>query len=396
MLNTFKVQQTQCVVLACLLALGAVTAQAADPSSAPLVRSSNLKYLGTFKVPAVSGNGFGWGGAALAFNPANNSLYISGHPYDNRTAELRIPAIGGTATILQSLKDATGGKLSSIGNSEARIGGHLVYNNKLYVTGFIYYDGSGSQSVSHFSRSLTLDSGSVSGPYRVGPMGAGFYSGYMSPVPPEWRASIGGPALTGNCCLSIISRTSFGPAAFAFDPENSSSHASPLVYYDSSHQTLGAYGASGSNPKFNGTTRITGVVFPEGTASVLFFGGTGTGNYCYGEASACGDPASDSKGEHAYPYRAYVWAYDAKDLAAVKSGSKQPWAVTPYATWELSQLGNVPAEFGVGGAAYDPETKRLYVSKLLADGDRPLIYVYEIDNAAQSQMPSPPSGLSVQ
>jgi hypothetical protein len=32
---------------------------------------------------------------------------------------------------------------------------------------------------------------------------------------------------------------------------------------------------------FNGTTRITGVVFPSGTASVLFFGMTEA--HCYGE-----------------------------------------------------------------------------------------------------------------
>lgn len=396
MLNTFKVQQTQCVVLACLLALGAVTAQAADPSSAPLVRSSNLKYLGTFKVPAVSGNGFGWGGAALAFNPANNSLFLSGHHYDNFTAELRIPSLGGTATVIQSLRDATGGKLSSIGSGSIRIGGHLVYNNKLIVSAFLYYDGSGAQSVSHFSRSTTLGSGSVTGPYRVGSMGAGFYSGYMGHIPPEWQARLGGPAITGNCCLSIISRTSFGPAAFSFNPDSTSSTAQPLVYYTESNQTLGTYGASGKNPVFNGTTRITGVVFPQGTSSVLFFGMTGVGNYCYGEASACNDPSNSSKGEHAYPYRAYVWAYNANDLAAVRSGSKQPWSIRPYATWELGQLGNVVSDFGVGGAAYDPATNRIYISKKHGDGDNPVIYVYEVDNAAQVSTPRSPMDLLVQ
>ena len=86
---------------------------------------------------------------------------------------------------------------------------------------------------------------------------------------------------------------------------------------------------------FNLATTMAGVVFPEGTRSVLFFGRQGLGKYCYGEASDCGDPVQTSKGGHAYPYAYYVWAYDALDLAAVKSGQRQPWDVKPYAVWEL-------------------------------------------------------------
>jgi beta-glucanase (GH16 family)/chitodextrinase len=372
-----------------LVLLFVSTAQA--QSSSPLVQSGNLKYLGSFKLPTVSGNGFSYGGGALAFNPANNSLFISGHVYDNYSAEVKIPALGGTATILQGLTDATGGKIGSIGSGSIYLGGQLVYNNKLYLSAFLFYDGSGVQTLSHFSRSLTLNSGSATGPYRVGSMGAGYYSGYMGLVPAEWQAKFGGPAITGNCCLSIISRTSYGPAAFSFNPESSSTSAQPLVYYTGDHQTLGEYGASGKHPMFNGTTRITGVVFPEGTASVLFFGSTGIGNYCYGEGASCGDPSNSSKGEHAYPYRAYVWAYNANDLAAVKAGSKQPWSVTPYATWELSQLGDVGGDFSTGGAAYDPATKRIYISKKYGDGDKPVIYVYEVDNAGVSEPSSGPA-----
>lgn len=380
---------------AALAALMLVTASV-QAQSGPLVQSSNLTYLGSFRLPAPSGNGFMYGGTALGYNPANNSLFITGHPHENLTAEVKIPAVGGTATLVQPLTDAFGGRLSSIGTGSARVGGSLVYKNRLYMTGFLYYDGSGAQSNSHFSRAGTSMSGGVTGPYRVGSMGAGFYSGYMGLVPAEWQSKFGGPALTGNCCLSIISRTSYGPAAFAFDPESSGSTAQPLVYYTGDHQTLGTYGASGSNPKFNGTTRITGVVFPQGTSSVLFFGMTGVGSYCYGEAAACNDPSNSSKGEHAYPYRAYVWAYNANDLAAVRAGSRQPYAVTPYATWELSQLGNVVSDFGVGGAAYDPATGRIYVAKKHGDGDNPLIYVYHVNNSAETATPAAPSNVTVQ
>src|SRR5262249_50917062 len=152
---------------------------------------------------------------------------------------ISIPSLGGTASLLQTLVDASEGK--SVGVGTTKIGGNLVYNGKLYFTKYLYYDASGSQTLSHFVRPLDLSvKGQVIGPFRVGPLGAGFYSGYFGLVPEEWQSALGGPVLTGNCCLSIISRTSFGPAAFAIDPtsiENRQS-AAPLVYYPSHHPTL--------------------------------------------------------------------------------------------------------------------------------------------------------------
>jgi hypothetical protein len=334
-------------------------------------------HLGSFKVAAANSDGFGYGGTAIAFNPANRSLFIVGVETQHLTAEIEIPSLDGTAKLLQPLTDSLNGTLRAIGDGELRIGGNLVYRDKLYVTGFLFYDAASVQRTSHFSRPLALDDTAVFGPARAGRLGAGFYSGYMGLVPAAWQARLGGPALTGNCCLSIITRTSFGPAAFAFDPENLG-EARPLVYYTSDRQTLGRYGDRGPNPVFNGSTRITGIVFPEDSASVLFFGTSGVGPYCYGEADACGDPANPYKGEHAHPYRALVWAYDANDLAAVSNRRRQPWDVVPYATWELEALGDVSANFGVGGAAYDPALRRIYVSRKYGDGERPSIHVYEI------------------
>ena len=308
------------LVAAALLA-GSLTAHA--QSTQPLIRKENMVYRGSFKMPAVSGNGFTWGGSAISYNPANNSLFVVGHVYDQAMAEVSIPAMGGTSTVLQALRDPLGGKLGSIGGSGSRrIGGSLVYKNRLYITGFVFYDADNAQRSSHFSRPLTLSNSEVTGPIRVGSQGVGFHSGYMGSIPVEWQTQFGGPALTGNCCLSIISRTSYGPAVSVFDPESTAQTATSLVHYTQDHQTLGTYGASGVHPAFNGTTRITGVVFPNGTASVLFFGMTGVGNYCYGEAAECNDPSNNSKGEHAYPYKAYVWAYNANDLLAVKNGMR--------------------------------------------------------------------------
>ena len=391
-MHTLSLRRTLLTALGTLSLLAAGNAFA---QSTTLVQSTNLVYQGAFTLPNAGGNGFTYGGSALAYNPANNSLFVVGSTLDAQSAEVSIPAIGGTATLLQALTDPLAGKRSQVGGGDVYIGGQLVYKSMLYVSAFVYYDGSGSQTLSHFSRSPTLSQAAVTGPYRVGDMGAGFYSGYMGLVPADWQSAFGAPAVTGNCCLSIISRTSYGPALNAFDPAATTQTAKPLVYYTSTNQTLGTYGASGSHPVFNGSTRVTGVVFPEGSGTVLFFGRTGIGAYCYGEALACNDPAVPYKGEHAFPYRPYVWAYRAADLAAVKAGTKLPWTVVPYATWELPEFGqDYLGEFALGGAAYDPATSRIFLVERM--GSTPArIHVYKVTNVVATPKPAAPASLQV-
>ena len=48
-----------------------------DPTTWPLVQASNLVYQGAFRLPGGSDDGnFVFGGQALAYNPANNSLFV--------------------------------------------------------------------------------------------------------------------------------------------------------------------------------------------------------------------------------------------------------------------------------------------------------------------------------
>jgi hypothetical protein len=63
----------------------------------------------------------GRGAYAVTYNPANNSLFIGGHPYEQRVAEVAIPqSISGTptATALQNMIDPLEGKLGSINPSD--------------------------------------------------------------------------------------------------------------------------------------------------------------------------------------------------------------------------------------------------------------------------------------
>jgi hypothetical protein len=404
---------------------------AGQSSAQTLLQQSDLIYQGAFRLPqgefgSPQYSGFNYGGTALGYNPAHNSLYIVGHDWYQLTAEVSIPQITNsnnlnnlaTATVLQQFSDPLEGKIGSINPSDPnskKIGGQMVYGSQLYVSAYSYYDGGGTQSSSHFVRPTNLSTtGQVSGPYRVGTIGPRFIAGYMTQIPQEWQSAFGGPAVTGQCCLSIISTTSLGPAAFVFNPADVGSKnpvpTTPLVFYPIDHPTLGTWEGNGTpNPIYNMTTGIRGMAFPQGTRSVLFFGTTGLGVSCYGAGTSdlsldrkpvpgesgviyCYDPDNGSKGCHAYPYGNYVWAYDANDLISVKNGQKNPWDVLPYATWSLNSTGS-----GVNGAAYDPSTGRIYLSVGFEDGTMPLIHVFKVNVAGQGDTtpPSAPKGLKI-
>ena len=366
-----------------------------DPNGDHLVQPADLAYQGAFRVPGgmFGSTSFAYGGTALAFNAASNSLFIVGHDWDQLVAEISVPSILtastvsglATATMVQTFADPTEGRMGMVGSGTVKVGGLLPYNGSLYQTVYVYYDAAASQTLSHFISGTNLSvQGDARGPYKVGSLPAGFMSGYFSLIPAAWQAALGGPVLNGQCCLPIISRTSYGPAISAIDPTTigaGTAPATPLLYYPSSDPLLeeGDTGDGWSNTStlFNGTSEVKGVVFPEGTRSVLFFGRQGLGTFCYGEGSACGDPTDSSKGNHAYPYRYYVWAYDANDLAAVKAGQKQPWDVRPYAVWSLSFPFAI-ANAHIQGATYDPATGRIFISQAYGDGELPLIHVFKV------------------
>jgi hypothetical protein len=397
------------VALIAIAALASASAASASGDPPTRLHGSDLRYRGAFSLPrpASDEKTFAYGGTALAADPSRDSLFVVGHDWYQLTAEVTTPPAARAAKpsdlrrarFRQPFVDATDGKIDSTGETGNKIGGQLVYRQRLFGSVYVYYDADGSQTASHWVRpSTSLTAGNAEGLFQLGAqLGAGFVSGYMSTVPWRWRDRLGGPALTGNCCIPIISRTSFGPAAFAFDPEQlgagSRTPVRPLVYYTQDHPTLGAWDATwdpAHGVEFNGATTIRGVVFPNGTRSVLFIGTQGTGRFCYGEGTDdpsldgkptpdgsiyCYDPDDSSKGTHAYPYVPEVWAYDAGDLRAVREGGKRPWQVRPYATWTL----HLPYGSGrVGGAAYDSRRGLIYVSQQYGDGPYPIVHVFAV------------------
>jgi hypothetical protein len=347
--------------------------------------ASSLEYLGAFRLPGDdrNGEGFSFGGKFITLD--GGDLLVSSRTA--KLARLSIPSPVKAATIHElpfavyksDFIAPTAGNWSP----DASMAGVLSIGGKTLTTQIIYYDANNTQRVGLF----------YEGQWRaIGhPLQQGLAAGYMAPVPHEWQAKLKGSVVFGQAEVPIITRTSAGPALFAATPAAVAQiPATPLVYYDSAHQTLGPW--EGSSDVYGGTTAVTGVVLFD--AAALFVGRNGMGPFCYGEGTAlkalhnqvidglryCFDPTSSDKGQHAYPYRYQVWAYDLNDFADVAAGTRDPWSLTPT-VWELP-LPFATVARKLGSAAYDPVTRTLYVSQTEADQDgysyRALIHAFRV------------------
>jgi hypothetical protein len=204
--------------------------------SLPRLQKENVVYDGSFALPvgAINGSRFGYGATAMAFDPQTGTMFMVGHDNDQMATEISIPQLRdprvtalAVASPVQKFFDPTDGAWQSIGPREmVKVGGLLPWGGKLLVSMFSYYDSNGTQAASHLIGSRDLSAtNDAGGPYKIGNLKTGYTSGYMTVVPEAWRTALGGPALAGNCCIPIVSRTSFGPALFAFDPEDVGSSA---------------------------------------------------------------------------------------------------------------------------------------------------------------------------
>jgi hypothetical protein len=365
------------------------------PTSSSVLQASDLVHTRYFRLPREASNdqSFAFGGAIIALDATTQTLFALSH--NGALAEVSIPTEDGAfATYVQGFVDPSDGTIAARFGDLAAPAGLLVLGPQLLVTASVYYDAMNTQRVSHFTRSRDLfDSSKTSELVSVWDADkTGFTAGYLAHIPVAWQARLHGTVLTGQCCIPIVSRTSWGPAAFAYTPGDATP-ATPLLYYTGEHPTLGRWDSSG--PMYGGTTAMGGVVLIDNTA--LFFGRNGTGPFCYGNGTSdpanagttapdgegyCFDPSSSDKGQHASPYRYQVWAYALADFAAVAAGTKRPWELVPV-VWEL-ELPTPPdaAMTGLGSPAYNPATRELYLPQQRADQDgfayRASIHVFHI------------------
>ncbi len=412
-------------LLSAAIALGGTAASmaATAPSALPLVQQSDITYLGAFALPSwangnIGASSFEYGGHAVTpyTDPSTgkSTLFMEGHAQKpGNVAQVEIPSTFVKSTTwsalpmaktLQPFADVADGKMNALDLTNLFnpifVYGLLPFNGRLIVGASSSY--SSTQTTSHGVSNLTLSSSgdfkgwyafSASAPSRA-------LGGPMAPIPAEWQSSFGGPALTGQCCISVTGSTSAGFSLTVFNPDDvgvkSPIPGTTVLFYSLDHPQCGALHCEATqNSNYNLTTVYGGMAFIPGTRTVLFVGAMGTGPYCYGSASDCGNDSAllDVKGPHAQPYRYQVWAYDANDLIAVKNGSKQAYQPQPYAIWSLDGM-PYSGNDKIKGAGYDPATGRLYVTQDY--GTNPRVEVYQVGKATAAVSPNPPTGLAIQ
>ena len=405
----------RCRLALVTLALGAAAAAlAVTPDQQPLIQKTDFTYLGAFALPQgdFGGSRFGYGGCGLSFhrNPAGGqaTLFMQGHAwYPGQVAQVAVVAEASLvrsndwnalpqASVLQNFSDITEGRLATSIGDGASVYGMLPYAGRLIVGASMFYDAGGDQVNSHGVSGLTLaNTGDFQGFFPMnGTANPRSQGGYMTLIPSEWQALLGGPAVTGKGGLPIISTNGCGPSATVFDPADvgvtNPIPGTTVLFYPLADPL---YAVDSTNGFFVLGTEIVGIAFPRGSRSVLFFGKHGTGPYCYGCGcdsgtlgsptcattvdcpEYCYDPADGSKGTHAYPYRHQVWAYDATQLVNVKNGTVQASDVQPYAIWRMDEM-DTSGSASMVGAAYDPDSSRLYVAE--GYGEEPHVHVYRI------------------
>lgn len=377
-----------------------VTVPTPVPSAKPIF---TLKR--TFRLPRTVSNGvsFEFGGGPLALDPATHTLFATSR--SGQVAELSIPGAGVEfCGYLQGFADPSEGAiLNTLGqrNSDgsitplAGLTGLVVTPTGLTGNALIYYDANGNQQVSHFNRPRDLSSRGLTSPlYSVG--APGLTAGYMTNIPTAWQSRLKGTVLTGTFGSPIVSRGSLGPTAFSFTPgAPGPTQVTPLVYYPSTHPTLGTYALGPANPVYNMTAKGDGAVIVKDTLVVFGISGIGVQKYGSGTGDPtldgkptgegsdvwCYDPVNSAKGTHAYPYRYQTWSYPLADLEKVANGFLQPWALVPDVA--VLPLPTPEQTFtGLGGAVYDESVGSVYVSQLRADVDgyayRPIITEFSV------------------
>ncbi|MBX2817069.1 MAG: hypothetical protein KTR24_13770, partial [Saprospiraceae bacterium] len=319
--------------------LGLLQGQAGSPTTQPLIQQSDVRYLGSFRLPTHDdqGNRLTYGGKGLGHNPTRNSLFLQCHDHDGGLTEVSIPSFGAEASILQPCTDVFEGATVDQDVNGTHISGNLVYKGRLITTEIAWYDADNTQGLTH-GVSASLDFANednflgffafhseVAAPPRA-------LAGYMGFVPTEWQGLLGGPAITGQAAVSIIGSSSDGPALTVFDPATlgamDSLEGTTVLYYPSP-QSHPDFGANGS--------QVAGVAFPTGTRSVLFWGTRALNPYCYGSPQDCPYSCSTHQGPH-NQYKHTIWAYDANDFLDVMAGSKAPWELQHYARWEWDDI----------------------------------------------------------
>lgn len=386
------------------------------PSVSGRVTDQDFTYLGAFRLPEV----FAWGALGMCHDPGGNSgtgtLLITGlttRPAEFGVVSIPQPQCQSDWTQLPEA-DLISGPRSFDGNLvEAELGATAEYAS---ASGIEIVAAQGSQQTAKLYGSIDcwycvaeetfntlfmseLDGSHPRGMYHVGPRDLPFHGNKSGDFLFKVSDAYAARYLGGRNLITGKTRGAFngsmGPTLFAVRPWDSEEpsgnlDAVALLWYRLNWDCASP-NVTGKSlcdyPDFTMCDKWEGGAYVEtdGRAAIVLWGRKGLGNNGYGEppAGAC----SLYKGYHCDPYERQAIFYDVLELAEVAAGQRDPWSVRPYLTWRPEEFYNRDAQGHacgeLGGVAYDPLQKRIYViEKSLpaynAD-DQAVVHVWQVN-----------------
>ena len=408
--------------------------QKAHASTATRINpTTDLEYLGAFRVPTESSGGTSWsyGGEGLGYWPNGDptgpsdgftgSLFGIGHGDVNYVSEITIPVpvISPTknlsdlnrATTLQPFTDVSNGRMYSyvqVNDVQYLPAQGAQTTDKLYWSMYDYYVPAEEKLLGWSELDFTNLNSTGAWKLTVPSLNStAAQVRHLLEIPQGWAdVYTPGKYLAASRRRPGQSGGSYAPSLYAIAPWNDGNpppdgaalSTVQLMYYPSA-----AYAppGAGSTHEF-----ADGAWLAVGSKQALIFAGTKTvGSYDNG-LEYYGSPhphfGEGSKGQHADPNFASILFYDPDDLAAVAQGTMEPYEPQPYAQINLQQYmfnDNPSAVDALGGVAYDRDHQLLYVMEKKVDANKPIVHVWSVaDNgvsALDTTPPIPPEGLQL-
>ncbi|MDD5382607.1 MAG: hypothetical protein PHH60_03015 [Candidatus Margulisbacteria bacterium] len=422
--------------------LGGTTTTITIPAG--LVTPSDLVYLGAFRLPdgGDDAHSWSWGGTGATYYPNGDpsgpvdgypgSIYGIGHDQHCYVSEINIPApvisagknlsALNTATALQPFTNVRAGVGSlEVFTEQARVdieylpaqGGQT--SGKLYLCWGQHFQETGSEQETASHMWCDLDLTNSHGAWWVGHQSLYSVNDYLFEIPANWAATYASGKLLATGRYRDGGWSGMGPCLFAIAPwnygnppaNNTVMAETPLLLY--SNTRGGDTTSHKINNYQNSDTWSGGAWLTAGSkAAVIFVGtkGTGTTEAWYGFSNGVRYPIDDppeipvppippyphdDRGWWTSSFEAQIIFYNPADLAAVASGTKQPFEPQPYAAMNIDQyLFNINKVAGLetnlqkqrlGACCFDRTNGLLYVFEYRgdADNDRPLIHVWRLN-----------------
>lgn len=391
-----------------------------DGPAPGLLQPGDLHYLGAFRLPEGPPEiGWAYSGSALAYSPYGDpqgaddgfpgSLFGTGHDWNQYVSEISIPVPVlspnknpqdlTTATTLQDFHNIRGDLFRHLDFEIPRVGLAVLPPQGAQTTPKLYFCwhqhmGEGDVYPTHGWAELDLAHPQAAGPWRIGDYWNYVTCDYLLEIPADWAAANtpgmrlatgryrdGGQGALGPSLLAIGPWLSGNPPAPGARLE-----AIPLLLYDSVYmeQPHAMVGYRHSD-EWTGAAWLTA----GEKAAVVFAGTKGMGQTWYGcrDGTVWPDeppfpPECPERGWWSERFNAQMLFYDPAQLAAVARGELESWAPQPYAVLDLQpflfQVVEAQQKSQVGAMDFDRERGLLYLFELFADGEQPIIHVFQV------------------